>query len=330
MAMTDTSVISNRTAAYAVAEFLVRALPLLVFEKFGQTYPLPMNSTTVAKFRRFEALDATPVVLTEGVTPTAKALSVTDVPATLVQYGDVVAITDVVVDTCEDPTLKQAIEVLGEQAALMIEKTRYNVLVAGTNVYFANGSARTDVNTPITLNLQRKIIRAMKRQNAMPITTIVKSTPAFNTQSIGSGFVAICHTDCEADIRNMSKFVAVENYGSLQAMEGEIGACENIRYILSTVMTSWANGGGNAGGHVVSTAGTNADVYPILFLAKNAYGIVPLKGKAAMTPSVLNPGVPSKSDPLGQRGYVGWKSMQTTVILNQAFMVRAEVAASAL
>ena len=85
-----------------------------------------------------------------------------------------------------------------------------------------------------------------------------------------------------------------------------------------------------AGGHVLSTSGSKADVYPVLFFAKDAYGIVPLKGKTSIVPTVLNPGQASKSDPLGQRGYVGWKAMQTCVILNNAFMVRAEVAASVL
>jgi len=38
---------------------LTRALPLLVFEKFGQTYPLPTNSTQTAKFRRYFLSGAT-------------------------------------------------------------------------------------------------------------------------------------------------------------------------------------------------------------------------------------------------------------------------------
>jgi N4-gp56 family major capsid protein len=33
-------------------------------------------------------------------------------------------------------------------------------------------------------------------------------------------------------------------------------------------------------------------------------------------------------DPLGQKGTAGWKCMQTSVILNDAWMVRVEVAAT--
>jgi N4-gp56 family major capsid protein len=79
---------------------------------------------------------------------------------------------------------------------------------------------------------------------------------------------------------------------------------------------------------MLSTTGTSADVYPVLFLGRDAYGIVALKGMFALTPMVVNP-KPSDSDPLAQRGHVSWKSMQTAVILQDAWMVRLEVAAVA-
>jgi N4-gp56 family major capsid protein len=69
-------------------------------------------------------------------------------------------------------------------------------------------------------------------------------------------------------------------------------------------------------------------VYPILYIARDAYGIVPLKGKSAITPMVVNP-KPSDSDPLAQRGHVGWKAWQTAIILNDAWMAVAKVAATA-
>ena len=79
---------------------------------------------------------------------------------------------------------------------------------------------------------------------------------------------------------------------------------------------------------MLSTSGVKADVYPILFFGRDAYAVVALKGDFAITPIVVNP-KPSDSDPLAQRGHVGWKAMQTAVILNDAWMVRAEVAVTA-
>lgn len=318
--------ISPRTAAWASAQLLDRGIPYLVFERYGQARPIPTRSSKVAKFRRFNALDFTPNVLTEGVTPVSKRVTVTDVTATLVQYGDLVTITDVVLDTHEDPVMAENTEVLGEQAAQMIETVRFNILKAGTNVQYANGSSRSAVNTVLSLSVQRLITRTLNRQNAKKITRVVRSTPSYGTQPIAPSFVAICHSDLEGDVRNMAGFTPPEEYGSQTPWENEIGKVENVRYVTSTLIVPWEDVGGTPTG-VLSTTGSSADVYPILYVARDAYGIVPLKGKAALTPMVVNP-KPSDSDPLAQRGHISWKAMTTAVILNDLWMVRGEVAVS--
>jgi N4-gp56 family major capsid protein len=324
--------ISPRTAAYAAKDFLERALPFLVIEKFGQAKPLPANSSKTQTWRRYNALDATPNVLVEGITPSGKQLTSTDVSVTLEQLGDRIVITDVVLDTHEDLALKQATEVLAEQAGQMIEVQRFGVIKAGTNVYYANGTQRDHVNTTITLGLQRQVTRYLKRQKAKKITTVVKSSANYGTQAVAPAYIALCHSDCEADIRNLPGFVPVENYGGgMTPYESEIGKVEDVRYIYSTIFEPFADGGAaksGSGTEMLSTSNTNADIYPIIFLAKDAYGIVPLKGVNAVVPMVVNP-KPSDSDPMAQRGHASWKTMTNAVILNDAYMVRVEVAVTA-
>jgi N4-gp56 family major capsid protein len=324
MAVTEYGDISPRTATYAERELLKRGLPHLVIEKFGQAKPIPSKSSKTIKFRRYNSLSLATTPLTEGVTPSSKQLSSTDVTATLNQYGDLVTITDVVIDTHEDPVLQESVELLGEQAAQTIETIRFNVLKAGSSVRFANGAARNAVNSKITLELQRKATRDLKRQNAMRISKIVRSTPSYGTSPVAPSFIALVHPDMESDIRGLAGFVSTEAYGQLTPYESEIGKVEDVRYITSTVFAPWVNAGA-AKGTMISTAGTSADVYPVLFLGRDAYGIVPLKGRASITPSVVNP-APSESDPLGQRGHIGWKAMTTCVILNDQYMVRLECA----
>lgn len=336
-----------------VKELLKRGMPLLVFEKYGQAKPIPANSTKTINFRRYylqttfsasftpneyfntasdQNFDPADRTLGEGVTPSATELRATDYTATLVQYGDRVVITDVVMDTHEDPVMAEAIQILGEQAAIIIEKTRFNTLKAGTNVFYSDGTDRTTVASVISLNLQRKVTRFLKRQLAKPITTIVKSTPAYGTESIAASFIAVCHPDMEADLRNIASFVPAEKYGSMTPMEGEIGKIEDCRYIMSTIVEPWADAATAAlasTNSTVTTGGTYPDVYPVLYFARDAYGLVPLKGKNSITPMVVNP-KPTDSDPLAQRGHVSWKGYQATIILNDFWMCRAEVAVSAL
>lgn len=347
-AITQYGDISPRVAAYAVSELLKRGLPFLILEKFGQVYSLPTNSTKVAKFRRYFLAGATgaagtgdptqpfstPLALTplvEGVTPSGKRLSNQDYTATLQQYGDYVTITDVVLDTAEDGVLKQATEALGESAAQTIETIRFNILKAGTNVFWGNGTTRSGVNTTITLAMQRSITTALNRQNAKRITSVVKSTPDYRTEPIEAAYIGLVSPDMETDIRNMAGFIPTKQYGTVTPWENEIGSVESVRYLSSTVFAPFADAGAAISGitpAIRSTSGTLADVYPVLYLARDAFGIVPLKGKDALTPMVVNP-KPQAGDPLAQRGTVGWKCMTTAIILNDAWMARLEVAASA-
>ena len=337
--------ISPRTAAYAVKDLLKRGMPYLVLEKFGQAKPIPRNNSKTISFRRYFLKDAslsaftpqdyfatsnfdpTTKQLSEGVTPDATALDKVDITATLIQYGDRTVITDVVMDTHEDPVLREATEVLGEQAAIILEKARFNVVKAGSNVVYANGSARTDVNTVFSAAIQRNATRTLKRQLARTLTSVVKSTPSYGTESIAPSFIGLCHTDLEYDISRAAGFVPTEKYGQTTPFENEIGKIGDVRYIVSTIFEPWAGGGAASGTNVIETSNA-ADVYPILFLARDAFGLVPLKGKASIVPMVVNP-KPSDSDPMAQRGHVAWKSMTTTIILNDSWMVRGECACTA-
>lgn len=339
--------ISPAVAAYSVVRMLDRAMPYLCFEKFGQTYPLPTNSTQTAKFRRYFLAGATgaagnsaggfyiplaTTALVEGVTPSGSTLSNQDYTVTLAQYGDFVTITDVIMDTHTDNVLQQTTDILGEQAAVTVETLRFNVLKAGTNVFYANSVAgRANVITTISKNDQRKVTTGLNRQNAKRITSIVASTADYNTKSIEASYAAVVHPDLESDIRNMVGFVPTADYGPhTTPWENEIGAVEQVRYISSTVAAPFADSGGTAVTNSLrfTTANTACDVYPVLFFARDAFGIVPLKGKSSMTPMVVNP-KPAPGDPLAQRGTVGWKLWTATVILQELFMARLEVGATA-
>lgn len=326
MASTAYGDISQRTAAYAATEMLSHAEPVLILQKFGLTKPMPKNKADNVKFRRPVPFSELTSPLVEGVTPSAQQMSYEDVSATLNQYGKPIIITDKVEDLAEDPVLKDASMLAGEQAALTTEMITYGVIKAGTSVFYANGSARTSVNTAISLNKQRAVTRSLKAQKAAKITKILDGSPNYNTQPIEASYVAVAHTDCEADIRGLAGFVPVAEYGSRKPVcNEELGSVEDVRYVLSPELDPFQAGGSATLNSMVADDATNVDVYPVLFFGREAFGVVPLKGGNSMTPMVINPGTPSKSDPLGQRGYVSWKCYHTAVILNQTWMARLEV-----
>ena len=320
--------ISPRTAAFAIAPLLKRHHEEMILEKFGQTFPLPTKSSIVAKFRRYEALPLATTALVEGVTPAGSKPTITDVTATLAEYGDFIPYSGFMLDTHEDPILKEYASLCVQQAAETVETIRYNVVKGGTNLGYANGTGRTDVNTVITLAAQRTATSALLRQRGKYLKEIVSSNSNFRTEPIEASFVALVHSDVTNDIRNMPGFIPTKQYGTASQWANEIGSVEDVRYVRSTLFVPFADGGG-AKGLMRSTTGTSADVYPVLYLSQDAYGIVPLKGANSMALIAHNPGSSGTADPLNQRGTLGWKMAQTSVILNDLWIYRLEVAVTA-
>jgi len=332
MAVNTYAGLSQRTTAWAANEMLAHAEPILVLSKFGQTKPLPKNKADNVKFRRPIPYAVSVTPLTEGVTPTSQALTYEDVAVSIAQYGAVTEVTDVVMDVAEDPVLKDAAEMSGEQAAETVEMVLYGVIKAGTAVRYATSVAnRASVVNALSLNDIRSAVRTIKAQRGRPINKILSGSTSYNTFPVEGGYVAFAHTDMEADIRGLAGFISVAEYGSRSPLcPEELGSVENVRFITSPLLASFPDAGGLAAtNNIVTTTGTNADVYPVLVVSKDAYGCVPLKGESAISPTVVN-ATPSASDPLGQRGYVGWKTYFAGVILNQSWMVRIEAGASAL
>ena len=331
MGMTAYGDVSPRVGIIAISQFLKHAEHPIVFNKLGQIERVPKNKGQTIKWRRWVPFDPITTPLTEGVTPSSQKLAVVDVTASLGQYGNWSEITDVIQDTHEDPILQGMMQIHGQQASESFETLTYLTLRAGTNVVYANGSARNAVNTKVSLGKVRSAVRTLNKNKCRKKSTILAPSVNYKTQAIEAAYVAVCHTDLEPDIRDLPGFVPVSQYGSRQTIcPQEFGSVENVRFITTTVATPFADAGGLDGDTVLSTTGTNADVYPILIFGEDAYGTVALKGKDAAEILVRNPGKPEKGNELGQTGSVGWKGWHVAARLNEAWMVRLEVAATLL
>lgn len=324
--------ISPRTAASAAKRMLSVGQHTMVWERFGQVDPQPRNMGLTRKWRRYEALSRAIAPLAEGVTPQGQKLTITDVQCTLSQFGDFVVITDVIQDTHEDPVLQIASDRCGLQMAETVEELRYGVVRGGSNVFYAgSATARSGVAATISRGDLRKISRMFKRYKAQYITKVIKAGSAVATEPVAAAYYAVAHSDMEHDIRSITGFLPAEKYASgVNLVDGEIGKVDDVRFIV-TAMAAPFLAAGASGSTFLTNGGSGtgaADVYPVIFLAADAYGIVPLQGAGAVTPTVVNP-KPVQGDELGQRGSVGWKIWQAAVILNQLWMARLECGATA-
>lgn len=326
--------ITPRTAAYAAAKMLDRALPMMCMGRFGQQQPIPKNKTNVIRFRRFNAFAPSLTPLVEGVTPSPDLVTATDVQAVLQQYGRRVQISDVIADTHEDPVLNEYAEVLGEVAAQTQELIIYNAIRGGTNVLFSGGTTRGTVNasmqTTTGASALNRAIRQLKRQNAKPITRMLSASDKVATAGIRPAYIAFCHPDLQQDLETMTGWRNPVEYGTYQGvLPNEIGSFKEIRFLASTLYSPFLAAGAS-GSTLLTNGGTgtgNADVYPIIIVGADAYATISLAGANAVTPIVLNP-KPSDSDVLAQRAHVAFKMYGTSCILNDAWMVRVETGVS--
>lgn len=319
MALQTSSTVSHVRSFYDRL-LLVRLLPHLVHAMFAQVRDVPQNNTKVIKFRRYNSLSLATTPLSPGVTPSSAALSITDISATLQQYGNVIESTDELLDTTEDAYRDEIAKLLAENAGQSLDQICRDVLVGGSSVQYAGAavSRATVASTmKMTLSEVREVVRTLKQNNARKITSMINPNTGVDTIPLNSCFVAICHPNTTRDLKDDSAFVPVENYpNQSDVMPGEVGKIDEVRFIESTYAKVFT-GAGAAG----------VDVYATLVLAADAYGVSRLTGKALET--ISKPvGSAGAADPLNQRATEAWKAWFVTKILQDLAMVRIEHAVS--
>lgn len=339
------SLVPSRNLIMAEREMLKHAMPIKVLSTFGMQKQIPQNKTDTVVFRRALPIDAgsngapnitaSNYLLQEGVTPGSRTISYQDVQVTLQQYGVLMKLSRKAENMYEDDIPGDMVKLVGEHMASLEELIAYGVVRGGTNVVYTNGSARTSVNTAITLNKLRQSARQLEAAFAQLVTEKLAASVNYGTSAIEPGYLVFIHTDMEADFRNLAGFVPVARYGQQKPVhEREVGTVERFRIITSPYFKPFLAAGGTiTAGTFLSnggTTGTTADVYPTMVVAQEAWGQVALKGMGAIEPIYLPAKQITHANPMGQFGYVGANFYKNAVRLNENWMVRIESACSAL
>jgi N4-gp56 family major capsid protein len=325
-----------------ISEFYDRALlkrsdPFLVHGLFAQEKRLKKGHGDRVKFRRYRALDSTPIPLEEGVPPTGKRLAADDITQDVEWFGDFVTLTDKLLLTTVDPVLMESTRVLGEQGGQILDKVVRNELQAGTNVSYAGddfgnaAAGRTTTVGRINKVLLDKVVRTMDVNQARVIAKRIKGSSNYGSEPVAPAFWAIVGAKVKFDLLRIPGFTKVKDYaGMKQVHPSEIGAYENIRFILTDQPKTWINAatGATLPSGVGSTGGTYADVYGVLIFGADSHGAIKLDGMS-MKHIAKQLGSGGTSDPLNQIATSGWKAAQSAVILNDNWLLRLEVAASA-
>lgn len=291
---------------------LMRLLPQLNFYKDAMKKKLPKNQGRTMNFRKFNSLTAPGSSLTEGVTPDGNNLNVTTVNAVVAQEGDYVVISDLIQMTGIDPVLTETSEILGEEAAEVVDTRIQTAISTGTNVFFAGGAeSRAGLETAEKKYLEaddiKKIVRKLKNANA-------KRFP--------DGFYHMqIDPDIAYDLMSDSAWVDVTKYSQPEKMEkGELGRMHGMKFYETTNLNIVKSS---------ETEATQIDVHLAYAYGKDAYACVDLEGGAGKPEIIVKPnGSAGSADPLNQRASAGWKNCFTSVITQPLALVRVETGVS--
>jgi N4-gp56 family major capsid protein len=321
METTRTQIPSENTSFYS-RELLERAVPFFTYTRFADVKDIPANSgTDTIKFRKYGSLTAQTTALVEGVTPTGKQLSVTDVTAQISYYGDYIVLTDKVNIETIDPILTETASVLGEQVGDSLDQIMRDILMAGTTIQYAStASQRTDITAAMKLTRAevKEAVRTLKRNNARPVTSMINPGTGYNTVSLNKAFIGIVHPDTTNDLDDAQGWVPVEKYANKSdVMENEIGSLAGVRFIESTNAKVWIAGGSSS-----------ADVYGTIIFGMHAFAMTRISGQTLV--NIVKPlGSAGADDPLNQRATSGWKLTFAGKILQNPWIVRVEHGATA-
>jgi N4-gp56 family major capsid protein len=279
------------------------------------------NATTINRW----SVTANAHLVSEGVTPTADTIAPQDITVQIEEYACLYMYTDKTADLHEDKIPDEMKTQAGERMGLVREMIDYGALKSCTNKFYAGGSSRATVDETISLSLLRKVSKSILGNRGDLVTRILAPSGDYNSAPVEAAFLVFVHTDAENDIRNLPGFKETSEYARRETVHPmELGSVDRYRFIVSPELGSIADAGATVGSTGLVSTSTNVDVYPFVIVGKDAWANLGLRGMDSFQPIHLPAGKPDKSDPLGQRGYVGAKFWSAAFIQNDGWMAVVE------
>ena len=239
--------------AYIADKTLPLARRQLVVYQFGDPLELPKGRGTTYTATRYIRMPLPFAPLSEGVPPIGEVMTIQQVAATALQWGDKITITDVAELTIKHPLFKKAIELTGLQVAETFERNTFNALMAFAQVNYVNSrGARASLVAGDVLN-----VHELNRAYAMLVTlgaprysgdemTDTKiaadsgGAKASNNPRAMPHYVCVAHPFVAGDLRENSQINTAWSYSDINRLYNyEIGEWSGVRFCLSNLVPSF-------------------------------------------------------------------------------------------
>jgi len=284
---------------YFSAKLLEVAVLMTVLDQFGDKDPIPSNSSKTIQFNRLEKLTTTlsPTQLTEGVSPDAIGLQMSQYQAVAEQYGLLLRLSDLAELTSKHDVVGRALYVLGLHAAETYDILIFNVLQGASNVYRPNAKTSNATTT------------ASDKIGYVDLTALHANLMDAGARPFDDGdYVLVIAPQVNASMLQDPDFKASNQFGKPERIwRGEVQELTGVRVVKS-----------NAPGFAATTQATSGaanKLYTSFFIARNAYQISDLQNLRVYAAA---PG--GQTDTLQQSRKIGYKFAFKAIITNQNWL----------
>lgn len=224
---TTTASLSPTMQTYYDKRLLENMKPDLVHYEFGQKRNLKPNSGKIIQFRKVTPFAAITTPLVEGVIPDGQAMEITEMTATVEEYGGYVSVSSKLNLTAIDDVKNEASDQCSQQGALSVDTITRDAIHLGTNKIVANGKTyrwRLTAADKLTTTEIRKAVRALKKANAKPFIRNGRKC-----------YIAIVGPDTTYDLQSDQLWQDVSKYQDKeQIFSGEIGRIFGVVFVETT------------------------------------------------------------------------------------------------
>ena len=218
---TTTGGLLNSVRAHLAKETLKIAMKSVRFMQLGDKLDLGGGNGKTWTATRYNRVTLPTTALTEGTTPDGSSLTTTQVTGTAEQWGAYITLTDVSMLTLFHPALVKSNELLGKNAAELIDREIQDVI-----------EATTSINYTMTGRAEITATGVLETSDVLQAVAQLRDNGA--EEYDGSNYVGVIDPLVEADMVLDTSFIAAAQYSNIKALyAGEIGTWMGVRWIRS-------------------------------------------------------------------------------------------------
>jgi N4-gp56 family major capsid protein len=274
-----------------------RALPAMRFEQFAVIKDeLTRQPGLTIYFTIYENL-VLGGPLTEGINMVPNAMSASQVFVTVTEYGNAVAISELLLQSSYDDVLTEAAYQLGRDYARVTDLLLRNAVMASANTIGSGGAwPLNNISAAIKMDDIRSGVERLYTLNV----------PKFN----GDFFVCFLHPHQATSLKRDPEWVSISSYGATdQIFRGELGRFDDVRFVGTGHMNNGAVLATDPAydATLVGAGASGINLYKAVLMGDNSYAWA-----VGLPVEMRDNGV----EDFGRKHSLGWYSIMGSKIIN--------------